>query len=149
MSVFDFPPHMQVKGDAAQEAVRPIFDQIEQIVHENTRKVLDAFHKHNVSETFFAGTTGYGLNDRGRDALDDVFATIFRAEAALVRIGLVSGTHAITAALFAMLKPGQTLLSITGTPYDTLHSVVGLNGNHHGTLPFYGILLTSGALASL
>ena len=101
--------------------------------------MLEAFHRHRVSESHFAATTGYGLGDRGRDTLDALFADIFGGEAAYVRVGLASGTHAITAALFGALSPGQTLLYVTGTPYDTLHGVIGLSGEHHGSLRHYGI----------
>jgi len=115
------------------------FEEIDRVAELGTRKVLEAFHAHRVSDTFFAGTTGYGYNDRGRDALDSICAHIFGAGAGLFRINLISGTHAITAALFGALRPGQTLLYATGRPYDTLLGVIGATGERHGSLKFYGV----------
>ncbi len=126
-------------SERATAEIAPIFAQIDRISEINTAKVLSAFHKHRVSETFFAGTTGYGYNDKGRDMLDLIYADIFKTEAALVRIGFVNGTHAITAALFSALRPGDTLLSATGLPYDTLQASIGISGDYPGSLKYYGI----------
>ena len=115
------------------------FKEIDEVALVNTAKVLSAFRRHRVSETCFAGTTGYGYNDKGRDRLDLVFADVMGTPAALVRTGFASGTHAIAAALFAVLRPGQRLLSATGTPYDTLLGVIGTKGAYRGSLKEYGI----------
>ena len=139
MSVFDFSDRVLALEQSAMTRCQAAFAQIDRVSEQNTRKVLEAFHRHRVSEMHFAASTGYGLGDRGRGVLDNIFADIFGGAAAYVRIGLVSGTHAITSALFGMLRPGQTLLYVTGTPYDTLHGVIGLTGNHHGSMKHYGI----------
>ena len=127
------------EGEAAMADAAQAFARIEQIAQDNTEKVLAAFRTHRVSDTMFAGTTGYGYDDRGRDVLDEIYAEIFGAEAALVRTGFVNGTHALTAALFACLAPGDVLLSITGAPYDTLLGAIGVKGERHGSLRFYGV----------
>jgi cystathionine beta-lyase family protein involved in aluminum resistance len=126
----------------AENAIRDTtgqFKTIDDIAQINTEKVLAAFQRYRVSETCFAGTTGYGYNDKGRDTLDEIFAYVMGTQTALVRVGFVSGTHAITAALFAALRPGQTLVSATGLPYDTLKSVIGITGKFSGSLKEYGI----------
>ena len=112
------------------------FARIDRIAEVNTEKVMEAFRAERVSDSFFAGTTGYGYNDRGREALDAVYARIFGAPSALVRIGFANGTHAIAAALYAAVGPGDTLLSITGAPYDTLCGVIGPD---RGSLEWYGV----------
>ena len=115
------------------------FREIEGVAFENTARVLRAFQTHRVSEACFAGTTGYGYDDLGRETLDKIYADLFGTEAALVRIGFVNGTHAITSALFAVAEPGKTLLSVTGAPYDTLRTAVGITGDAHGSLRYYGV----------
>jgi cystathionine beta-lyase family protein involved in aluminum resistance len=112
---------------------------IEAIVEQNQWKVIQAFQRHQVSEYHFAGSTGYGYNDRGREVLDEVYANVFGAEAALVRPHFASGTHTIATALFAVLRPGDELMYITGTPYDTLHKVIGEEGDKTGSLRDWGI----------
>jgi len=139
MSAFSFSDRVLQLGQFAMTDCGEMFAKIDQISEHNTRKVLEAFHRHRVSDTHFAESTGYGLGNRGREVLDALFADIFGGEAGFVRVGLVSGTHAITAALFGTLRPGQTLLYVTGTPYDTLHGVIGLTGDHHGSMKHYGI----------
>ena len=124
---------------SVEDRIRPVFDSIDATAQENTRKVMRAFQDNRVSESCFAGTTGYGYDDLGRDTLDKIYADIFHAESALVRTGFVNGTHALSAALFALAAPGETVLSLTGTPYDTLRSVIGIRGDCFGTLKFYGI----------
>ncbi len=126
-------------GAKAQDALRGQFDRIDATAEFNTRKVLAAFQKHRVSDADFAGTTGYGYDDLGRDKLDAVYADIFGAQDALVRIGFVNGTHAITAALFGALRPGDMLLSAIGTPYDTLLGVIGVTDKGPGSLKEFGI----------
>ena len=101
--------------------------------------MLAAFQHHRVAEGYFAGTTGYGYDDLGRDQLDQIYAEIFGTEEALVRIQFVNGTHAIACALFGALMPGDTLVYAVGAPYDTLQSVIGTAGNARGTLLDYGI----------
>ncbi len=126
-------------AEKAEKELNEIFMDIDNTAFFNTSKVLSAFKTHRVTDAHFAGTTGYGYNDMGRDTLDKVYAAVFAAEAALVRTGFVSGTHAIAAALFAILNPGDTLLSLVGMPYDTIQTVIGVSGNEHGSLKHYGI----------
>jgi cystathionine beta-lyase family protein involved in aluminum resistance len=115
------------------------FSQIDAVAEENTRRILEAFQAERVSEAYFAGTTGYGYGDVGRDALERIFARVFGAQSALVRMDFVNGTHALTAALFGCLAPGEKLLCVTGEPYDTMQTVIGLTGNMPGSLKYYGI----------
>jgi len=115
------------------------FAVIDIIAQTNTEKVLTAFNRFRVSDSCFAGTTGYGYNDKGRETMNLIIAQIMGSESAVVSPGFVSGTHAITCALFAALRPGQTLLSATGLPYDTLHNVIGLKGAPRGALADYNI----------
>lgn len=105
----------------------------------NQWKVIDAFQRRKVSDFHFAGSTGYGYNDRGREVLDEVYADVFGAESALVRPHFASGTHTISTALFGVPRPGDELLYITGKPYDTLHKVIGRPGDGTGSLRDFGI----------
>ncbi len=105
------------------------FSKIDEICLINSKKVLDAFHDAGVCEGAFNGTTGYGYNDLGREIIENVYAKYFKAEKALVRNQFISGTHALTKTLFGLLRPHDLLLSISGTPYDTLHEVIGINDN--------------------
>lgn len=123
----------------AQADIRPQFDRIDAIAEENTNKVLAAFQKHRVSEAHFAGTTGYGYDDLGRDTLDLIFAELFHTEDALVRVQFVNGTHAISCALFGALKPGDVLVSAVGAPYDTMLGVIGVVDKGPGSLKSHGI----------
>ena len=123
----------------AQASLRGQFDRIDAIAEANTQKVLASFQKHRGAESYFAGTTGYGYDDIGRDKLDEIFAEIFGTEDALVRIGFVNGTHAITAALFGALRPGDVLVSAVGAPYDTLLGVIGVVDKGPGSLKEYGV----------
>ena len=117
------------------------FKKIDEQTEYNQQKVLKAFVDNKVSETHFFGSTGYGYGDAGRDVLDKVLAQIFAAEDALVRHNFVSGTHALAVALFGILRPGDTILNITGQPYDTLQEVIGVNGSKKdfGSLRNFGI----------
>ena len=139
MNVNDIKPEVYELARQAEEEIRPQFERVDRIAMLNTRKVMTAFQDSKVSDSCFAGTTGYGYDDLGREVLDKVYAQVFRTEAALVRIGFVNGTHALSAALFGILKPGDTLLSVTGLPYDTLRNAIGIEGDCHGSLKFYGI----------
>ena len=132
-------PEIIELSKTAMEDIQGSFAEIDEISAKNTFKVLSAFQKHKVSDGCFAGTTGYGYDDKGRDILDKIYADVFGAESALVRIGFVNGTHAIKTALFACLKPGDTLLSVTGAPYDTICGAIGITGQYHGSLKHYGI----------
>ena len=106
-----------------------IYKKIDQIEEINSEKILNAFIENNICETDFNTTTGYGYNDIGRDKIEKVFASYFKAESSLVRTQLISGTHAIATTLFALLRPNDTMLSISGKPYDTLDSIIGFNNN--------------------
>ena len=114
---------------SSKEDLKEVFNKVEEIEEYNSKKVLDAFIENNICESDLNGTTGYGYNDTGRDKIEGVYASIFKAEASLVRSQFISGTHAISTCLFALLRPGDTLLSISGKPYDTLDSVIGFNDN--------------------
>ena len=126
-------------GKQAQDALTEEFNRIDAIAEENTARVLAAFQAHRVAECYFAGTTGYGYDDQGRDKLDEIYADLFGTEAALVRIQFVNGTHAIACALYGALKPGDVLVSAVGAPYDTLLGVIGVTGDHHGSLKECGV----------
>ncbi len=126
-------------SDRAEKRCTERFRQIDQTAQENTRRVLESFRSHRVAEACFSGTTGYGYDDLGRETLDQIYAELLGTESALVRIGFVNGTHALTTALFALAKPGETILSLTGLPYDTLQEAIGIRGNGFGSLKFYGI----------
>lgn len=130
---------VRLLGRQAQEALREEFARIDTVAEENTQRVLAAFQEHRVAEGYFAGTTGYGYDDLGRDRLDEIYAHLFGTEAALVRIQFVNGTHAITAALFGALKAGDVLLSAVGAPYDTLLGAIGVVDKGPGSLKDYGV----------
>lgn len=116
----------------------PIFKEVEEIEECNSLKVLSAFQKYNLSEMHFNGTTGYGYGDIGRDTIESIFADIFKAEDSLVRTQFISGTHAISTLLFGILRPNDTLISISGKPYDTLDEVIGIVENK-SSLQSYGV----------
>lgn len=123
----------------AEKEAKAKFEEIERVCLFNQAKVLSAFEKNRIGAAHLNGTTGYGYDDLGRDALDKVYADAFEAEDALVRSSISSGTHAITTALFAVLRPKDELLAVTGKPYDTFDGVIGINGNHNGSLMDFGI----------
>ena len=126
--------------EQAEEALAPRFREIEKISEKHTARILEAFRNHRVSESCFGSTNGYGLDDAGRDTLDKIYAEVFGCEAAFVRHSIVSGTHALTVGLFALLRPGDVLLSLTGKPYDTLDEVIGLSGKPgRGSLFDFGV----------
>ena len=113
----------------SEEIIKDELKHVDDIVFLNSKKVLDAFKNENVSEYHFSTTTGYGYNDIGRDTIERVYSRIFKSEDALVRGQFISGTHALTVCLFGLLRPGDIMLSISGTPYDTLHEVIGIKDN--------------------
>ena len=117
------------KSKETEKELEPIFKQIDEVCEYNSLKVLKAFQDNRISDIHFNQTTGYGYGDIGRDTCERVFADIFKAEDCLVRGQFISGTHALTVALFAFLRPGDTMLSITGKPYDTLDEVIGIVDN--------------------
>ncbi|MGL4791462.1 MAG: methionine gamma-lyase family protein, partial [Anaerotignaceae bacterium] len=121
-----------------EKEITPFFNNIDEITEYNQLKVLSAMQKYKLSSIHFAATTGYGYNDLGRDTLEEVYADVFKAEAALVRPQIISGTHALTVALFGNLRPGDELLSPVGIPYDTLQGVIGIRPER-GCLKEYGI----------
>ncbi len=136
---FTFDPKIEQAAQKAMELCGERLKEIDRVTEYNQQKMLKAFIEAGVSESHFVGSTGYGYGDRGRDTLDAVYAKAFEAEDALVRHNFVSGTHALTVALFGVLRPGDTMLSVTGMPYDTLRGVIGLEGNGAGSLKEFGI----------
>ena len=128
----------QLSTQAMQELSEQ-FAHIDAVSHTNTQRVLEAFQEHRVADSYFAGTTGYGYDDIGRDKLDEIYAHLFGTEAALVRIQFVNGTHAITCALFGALKAGDVLVSAVGAPYDTLLGAIGVVDKGPGSLKDYGV----------
>ena len=124
---------------SAETALIPIFSGIDAQVKKNIKKVLSAFKNCRVGVQHFASVSGYGHDDLGRDTLDRVFAQIMGAEAALVRVQYVSGTHAIASALYGVLRPGDEMLAVAGAPYDTLEEVIGLRGDNQGSLKDFQI----------
>ncbi len=125
--------------EKAEKALLPIFSDIDTQVKSNLKKVLTAYRDHKVGVQHFASVTGYGHDDLGRDTLDRVFADVTGAEAAIVRVQFVSGTHAIACALFGVLRPGDEMLAVAGAPYDTLEEVIGIRGNTQGSLAEFNI----------
>ncbi|WP_239124801.1 methionine gamma-lyase family protein [Leptolyngbya sp. CCY15150] len=123
----------------AQQALSQIFAGIDTQVKEKLRRVLTAFRHHRVGVQHFAGVTGYGHDDLGRQVIDRVFAEVMQAEAAAVRVQFVSGTHAIASALYGVLRPGDEMVSVAGAPYDTLEEVIGLRGQGQGSLQEFGV----------
>ena len=139
MTISEIKPEVFEMASRAQNRCQDRFRQIDRIAETNTFRVMEAFQAQRVSESCFAATTGYGYDDMGREVLDRIYAQVFGSEAALVRLGFVNGTHALTAALFSLAKPGEIILSATGSPYDTLRSAIGTSGDGFGSLKFYGI----------
>lgn len=123
----------------AEQALLQIFSGIDATVKQNLTRVLNSFRDYSVGSHHFAGVTGYGHDDIGRETLDKVFATVMGAEKAAVRVQFVSGTHAIACALFGVLRPGDEMLAVAGAPYDTLEEVIGLRGSSQGSLIEFGI----------
>ncbi len=124
---------------AAEQVLSPIFSGIDAAVKQNLQRVLRAFRNQRVGTHHFASVSGYGHDDLGRDVLDRVFAEVMQAEAAAVRVQFVSGTHAIACALYGVLRPGDEMLAVVGSPYDTLEEVIGLRSPGQGSLLEFGI----------
>jgi len=122
-----------------EEKIKSTFQNIDNVREYNQYKVLKAFQTNHISDSHFVSTTGYGYDDLGREALDAVYADIFGCEDALVRHNIISGTHALALCLFGILRPGDTLVSVTGKPYDTLEEVIGIRGQNNGSLKELGI----------
>lgn len=129
---------MNIDIKSAENKLKNVFNNIDDVCFYNSQKVIKAFWQSNISETDFNSTTGYGYGDVGRDKIEKVYSDIFETEAALVRNQFISGTHALSTAFFALLRPGDLLLSITGKPYDTLDSIIGFNDNQ-SSLKSFGI----------
>ncbi len=138
----------QLVLETAQTALFPIFSRIDTKVKHNAKKVLEAFRQERVGVHHFASVSGYGHDDIGRDTLDRAFAQVMGAEAAAVRVQLVSGTHAIACGLFGVLRPGDEMLAVAGQPYDTLEEVIGLRESASGSLKEFGIEYRELALTS-
>ena len=135
---FTFDPKIEEAAEKALALCREPFAEIERVKEHHQQKMLRAFQEYKVSESMFAGSTGYGYDDRGRDTLDKIYAYVFDAEDALARHHFLSGTHTLTVALFGMLRPGDLMLCVTGTPYDTLQPVIGITAGK-GSLKDFGV----------
>lgn len=139
MKIMNINENIKKLAAAAEKEVADRLLQADETALFNQEKVLDAFIENRVGESCFNPTTGYGYGDVGRDTLDKIYARVFEAEAALVRHNIVNGTHCLSIALFAILRPGDTLLAATGKPYDTLEEVIGISGENNGSLKEFGI----------
>ena len=139
--IFSVSAELTELARRAEQKAKPAFEAIEENEQYNGQKVLKAFIDNGISAAHLCGSTGYGYGDIGRDALDRVFAAAFGAEDALVRHSFASGTHTLAVGLFGLLRPGDTLLSLTGSPYDTLEEVIGIrdNGRNEGSLKEFGV----------
>ncbi|MBQ9993988.1 MAG: methionine gamma-lyase family protein [Clostridia bacterium] len=136
---FDIDENLLALAKQAEQSLEDTFAKIDEMAAYNEQNVLSAFIKAGISSSHFNTSTGYGYDDRGRDTLDAVAADIFGCEDAIMRYNFVCGTHALTVPLFGMLRPGDTMLSVTGTPYDTLRGVIGIGGECDGSLHEFGI----------
>lgn len=139
MKLSDIPTEIERLAEDCEAQLAARFAEIDRVARGNTKRVMEAFQEFRVSEACFAGTTGYGYDDLGRETLDKIWARVFGAEAALVRTGFVNGTHAIASALFAAVGPGELLMPLIGAPYDTLRTAIGITGEAYGSLAFYGV----------
>lgn len=135
----NLPKELSAKVDKVDQLIASRLKEIDEQVLYNQQRVLDLFRKHNVGEEDLVPSTGYGYDDIGRDKIEQIYADYFKTDDALVRNQFSSGTHAIATALFSMLRPGDTLYYLTGTPYDTIQEVIGLAGNKPGNMKEWGI----------
>lgn len=138
-NVFNISTEIMDAAEKALELCGEELKKIDDIQEYCQQKMIKAFQNARISESHFAGSTGYGYGDRGRDALDEVYAYVFDAEDALVRHNFVSGTHTLAVALFGVLRPGDKMMCVTGMPYDTIRSTIGIEGNYPGSLKDFGI----------
>lgn len=123
-----------------EKDIQPIFNKIDEICEKSSRKVLNAFQESNLQEVHLTSSTGYGIDEQGRNKIEEIYSRVFKAEDSLVRVQLISGTHALTVALFALLRPGDTMISISSEPYDTLQTVIGIGKEESkSSLKSYGI----------
>lgn len=136
---FDISPGVYDFGENVISEIKGNFAALEETAKYNQLKVLKAFQDNKVSDVHFNSTTGYGYDDAGREAIDKIYAQVFGAEDSLVRHNIINGTHAISLCLFAVLRPGDTLVAATGKPYDTLEEVIGITGSGNGSLKEFGI----------
>ena len=136
---FEINPIVLETVKAAEEAVAPEFQSLDDIMAYNQYKVLSALQKYRISDVHFAWNTGYGYDDPGREAVEKIYAEVFGTEAALVRPTIVNGTHALAITLMGILRPGDELIYCSGGPYDTLEEVIGIRGEGMGSLKEYGI----------
>ena len=139
LSFFDIDKRILDASEKAMDLCKDKLAEIDSIQEYNQQKMIKAFQEAGVRESYFCGSTGYGYDDFGRDALDRVYAYVFDAEDALVRHNFASGTHTLTVALFGILRPGDTMLSVCGMPYDTIRSAIGIEGNYSGSLKDFNI----------
>ena len=136
----EFSEELLRLADEAEEALAEQFRYVDRIAFANTKKIMESFAEHRVSDMMFDSTTGYGYDDKGRDTLDEIWADVMGAESAFVRHSIVSGTHALTIALFGILRPGDEMVSVAGKPYDTLEEVIGITGEAgNGSLRDFGV----------
>lgn len=134
-----FGSELKKLSEEVEVQVAHIHKQIDSLIDKNQYRVLSSFQNHRVSDSHFIPSTGYGYDDLGRDTLENIYAEVFGGEAGLVRPQIISGTHAISIALFGVLRPGDELIYITGQPYDTLEEVIGIRGSGTGSLKEFGI----------
>lgn len=140
VAVMQISEKTRILAKEAESALSSVFEKIDEVARIRQEKVLDVFRENRVSEAMFAASTGYGYGDRGRDTIDKIAAELFGAEAGFMRPSILSGTHALTVGLFGLLRPGDVMLSVTGTPYDTLRDVIGLGSSEgNGSLRDFGV----------
>ena len=136
---YDIDENLIALANKVEEKIKGEFDKIEEICLKNSAKVLSAFQKYKVSTNDFQEITGYGFTDDGREKLEKIYADIFKGEDALVRAQIMSGTHALSLTFFGLLKHGDTMISISGDPYDSLKSVIGMEGDSNNSLLKHGV----------
>lgn len=148
-SFFDIDDRIEKCSAEVMKKIGKVFEDIDDITEYNQLKVQKAFIDNSISESHFVSSTGYGYGDRGRETLDKVWAQVFCAEDALVRHNFTCGTHTLATALFGVLRPGDKMLCVTGTPYDTIHNVIGITGENMGSLKDFGVVYDEIALKDM
>lgn len=148
-SFFDIDERIEKCSAEVMKKIGKVFEDIDDITEYNQLKVQKAFIDNSISESHFVSSTGYGYGDRGRETLDKVWAQVFCAEDALVRHNFTCGTHTLATALFGVLRPGDKMLCVTGTPYDTIHNVIGITGENMGSLKDFGVVYDEIALKDM